>query len=280
MSLRFRPQEIQLVSLPVTASNRRNAERQPITNLGQCTPSLLFDRMALGCQGNVCVLGGSSRGIGIAKAMLRRSRKPLLFLGTAADDRAFSALRPEWTLDAPAQHLPDGNGALYLSRPGTAYVEICAYLEEWAQEHFLILHVGNGLQIGFELLNLISTVGQCLILCDSLPQSLRSSEARTITPLEFMRQITFLLAFSAGAAAEDLCSLLPTYHYERVSNALNLSAHGGLGRRRLGLSVSQSRTQEDRKRVFERDDLNRVFSDGTLIAYRSGTDDLFLADLT
>lgn len=281
MNYRLEPSEIPLISGPITSSNRRNANHQPVTNLGCCTPSELFGRISLTRQGTVCILGKAARGIGVAKALIRRSGKPFLLLGTAADkDSAFSALKPDWKLNTVRQTLPSGSGALYLSQPSSSYLEFCQYLEAWSQTHFLILHLGTGLQVGNDLFNVLPSLGQCLIFCDSLSTSLRRSESGTVPPLEFMKQIRYLLCFSAGGAPKELIELLPTYQYERITNTMSFNGFRSFRHWQPGLSVSQTRTLQDKKNVFEQDDLNAIFKGGKVIVYHSDADALYLAELT
>ena len=287
MNSRCCPSEIPIISAPVTADNLRNARNYPVRNLGRCTPFQMLSNASISHKGTVCILGSPSRGIGIAKAMIRRNRKPFLFLGTVSDrDLLFSSLAPEWIQDSAQVDLPAGNGALLFSRPYSSYLEMCEYMEAWNQEHFLILHLGGGLQIGIEILNLLGAIGQCLIICDSVPQSIRDSTSRAVTSLEFMKKMQYILTFSAGAAAKDLIGLLPTYQYEKVSNTTSLNAYKGRslfhpfrGHRGHGISVGQTRTMEYKKNIFEVDDLNRIFDDGSMLIYNAGANRVFLAQI-
>lgn len=284
----FKPSEIPALSTPVTSSNFRNARNHPAVILGRCTPFQLFESTCVSPNGTVCIIGNPARGIGAAKALIRRSQKPFLFLGTAADcNSAFASLEPEWTATAAQETLPCGNGAIYFNRPYAAYMEICEYIEGWAQDHFIIMHLGNGLQAGAELMNILNATGQSLLFCESVPQSLRNSDTRTITPLEFMKQMHYLLVFSSGAETGDLIQLLPKYQYERVTNTTGFNTfknrsffHPFHSHRGHGLSVNQSRTLEFNKNVFEMDDLHRIFSSGYILVYNAGQNTVFVAQLT
>lgn len=287
MSARYPPSEISLISTPVTSANLRNARNRPVINLGCCTPFQLFTNVTLTGEGTVCIIGNPSRGIGVAKAMIRRSQKPFLLLGTASDENSpLFSLKPEWTLDSAQMSLPGGNGALLFSKPYSSYLEMCEYLEAWSRDYFLVLHLGSGLQIGVEILNLLSTVGQCLILCDSVPQSIRNSDSRIITSREFMSQMSYLLVFSAGVATRDLIELLPTYQYEKVSNTTNINIYRSRSifhpfhkHRGHGVSVGQTRMMEYNKNVFEMDDLQNIFADGTALIYNARTNSVFLVQI-
>lgn len=287
MSLRYRPSEISVISAPVTSANLRNAKNHPAMDLGCCTPFQMLANTGISHDGTICIIGNPSRGIGVAKAMIRRNRKPFLLLGTASDkDSLSSSLGADWTQDFAQLSLPAGNGALLFSKPYSSYLEMCEYMEAWSQDYFLVLHIGAGLQIGIEILNLLSSVKQCLILCDSIPQSIRDSESHTVTSLEFMKKMKYLLVFSSGVSSKDLVELLPTYQYEKVSNTTNFNAYKGRSifhplraHRGHGVSVGQTRTMEYKKSVFEVDDLKKIFDDGYMLAYNASSDSVFLAQI-
>ena len=283
----FRPSEILVLSAPVTSSNLRNARNHPAVNLGSCTPFQLFENTGVSPKGTVCLIGNPARGIGSAKALIRRNQKPFLFLGTATDGNSvFSSFNPEWTRNSAQEALPHGNGALYFTKPYAAYMEICEYIEGWTQNHFIIMHLGNGLQAGAELMNILNATGQALLFCESVPKSLRISDMRTITPLEFMKQMNYLLVFSSGAETGELIQLLPKYQYERVTNTTGVNTfrsrsffhpfHGHFGH---GFSANQSRTLEFKKDVFEMDDLQRIFGSGYMLVYNAGQNTVFIAQL-
>ena len=283
----FRPPEIPALSAPVTSSNLRNARNHPAVNLGNCTPFQLFESTGVSPNGTVCIIGNPARGIGTAKALIRRSRKPFLFLGTASDGNSvFASFNPEWMRNSAQEMLPRGSGAIYFTKPYAAYLEICEYIEDWAQDHFIIMHLGNGLQTGAELMNILNAVGQSLLFCESVPQSLRSSDMRTITPLEFMKQMHYLLVFSSGAETGELIQFLPKYQYERVTNTTGVNTfrshsifHPFHSHRGHGFSANQSRTLEFKKDAFEMDDLQRLFGAGYMLVYNAGQNAVFVAQL-
>ena len=115
---RYINSETPILSAPVTSANLRNARNQPVTELGCCTPFQLISAVDLPQNGSVCVIGDPVRSLGIAKALIRRSRKPFLFIGPASDKTsAFSSLGPEWINSSVQQSIPSGNGAILLSKP-------------------------------------------------------------------------------------------------------------------------------------------------------------------
>lgn len=287
MKKSFRPNEIPLLSAPVTASNNHNARNHPAVNLGCCTPFQLISNAKISYDGTVCVIGNPARGIGVAKAMIRRSQKPFLFLGTVADrNSVFSALDPEWVLDSATETMPRGNGAIFLRRSFAEYADIMGSMEDWAQDHIIIMHLSNGMQAGPEMLDLFSAIGQAVLFCDSVPQSIKSSEMHILSPLEFMRHMDSLLIFSSGSETSDLIQLLPKYQYERITNTTGFNTYNSRSifhpfhrHRGHGFSANQTRTLEFKKDVFEMDDLQRIFGAGCMLVYNARQNTVFLAQI-
>ena len=287
MIKKFRPSEISAISLPVTSLNTRNTAAHPAINIGSCTPFQAFDKVGITNEGTVCIVGNPQRSIGIAKALQRRNRKPLLFIGTSTDINCLSSfLSPEWFIDKAESDLPSGNGAILFSNPHSSYLELCEYIYEWQQEYFVLLHLGKGLKVDIEVINRINPSTQCLILCDSIPQSIRKSESHTLTPLEFMKEMSYLLVSSIGSSSKDLVELLPTYQYEKVTNTLNVNTYSGKsllnpfhGHRGHGFTFSQARNMEYKKSTFEVDDLKKIFDAGYMLAYNSETDGVYLMEV-
>lgn len=287
MNNRYRPTDIRAISGPVTSRNSHNASNHPATYLGSCTPSQIFSHIRLSNSYTVCVVGNPARGIGIAKALIRQSGKPFLFIGPKKDESSqFAALQPDWTMNSVQLTFPTGNGAVYLSRPTAAYLELCEFFEEWCHEYFVILHLSGGFQIGTELLNLLSGAEQCLIFSDSVPISLRNNETRTLAPKEFFTQMSHLFVFSTGVETRDLIEVLPTYRYERVSNSMNFNHfksrsifHPFRSHIGNGMSWGQTRTMEYKKSLFEMDELKKIFDDGISLLYDAQANSVFLAHI-
>lgn len=282
----FRPSEIPALRTSTMLQNPGNAGNFPAVNLGSCTPFLLFDSAGFSSTGTVCIMGNPSKGIGLAKAMLRRSRKPFLFLGPASDSNSvFNSLKPEWELSSPQENLPDGNGAVFIENPYRMHSDFCYWLEGWEQKYTVLLHLGTGLQIGREELNILSS-GHTILFCENVPQSLRGDKNGGIAPLEFMKQMHYLVVFSSGAETAELISLLPKYQYEKITNTTGINTYNShsvfnpfhihLGR---GYSANQSRTIEFKKDIFEMDDLQRLFGAGYTLVYNAGLNKVFVCRL-
>lgn len=287
MPTRYRPSDIPVVSAPITSANLRNSKVHPAIDLGCCTPFQMLSNTGISRNGTVCFVGDALRGIGIAKALIRRSRKPFLLLGAESNRSTLSfVLEADWTLDSAQLSMPAGNGAILFSDPYSSYLELCQYIREWSKNHYLIVHLGSGLQIGFEVLNQLNSISECLIVCESIPQSLRESETRGVSPLEFMKKMKYLIVSSIGSSSKDLVELLPTYQYEKVSNSMNFNTYRGRsilhpfrGHRGQGVSVGQTRTLDFKKSLFEVDDLKRIFDDGYMLTYNAVNDSVYLVQV-
>lgn len=288
MNNRYKPRDISVVSFPVTAKNTQNAKNHPSVELGTCTPSQLINYAGIDTTGNLCVIGNYSRCISFLLSMIRRSKKSFLIIGPESDkNSAFMTLQPKWTMDSVQADLPSGSGAVFLSTPYSSYMELCEYFENWSKKYFIILHLSGGVQVGSELLNLLNATEQCVILCDSVPQGLRNNETRTITAKEFMSQMPYLLVNSSGVVTKDLIEVLPTYQYEKVSNTMNVNSYMGRaffhpfrGHKGYGSSLGQTRTIDYKKSLFEMDELQRIFNDGTSLLYDAKNNAVFLAQIT
>lgn len=284
MLRRYRPSDISIISAPTTSANLRNSRAHPAIELGCCTPSQMLSSTGVSHGGTVCFIGDDSRGIGIVKAMIRRSRKPFLLLDAESIRSTLSStLEADWTLDSAQSDLPVGNGKILFSDPYSSYLELCEYIREWSKDRYLILHLGNGLQIGIEVLNQLNSIPECLIICESIPQSLRESESRGISPLEFLKKMKHLVVSSIGSSSKDLVELLPTYQYETVSNAMNFNTYRGRsilhpfrGHSGHGISMGQTRTMDFKKSLFEVDDLKRIFDDGYMLTYNAVNDSVYI----
>lgn len=283
----FKPSEIPLISTPITSSNRRNAKNHPAVNLGCCTAFQLLDKAGVLPNGSIGIIGNPAKSITTVKALIRRSQKPYVFLGSGADSNSvFASLNPEWVLNSAHETIPNGSGAIYFKKPIEAYTCLTLYLEDWALDHVIILHVGNGLQIGGELLNVLNAIGQPIILCEAVPQSLRSSDSATVTPLQFMRQMRYLLVFSSGAETGELIELLPKYRYEKINDGMELNAfssrsffHPFRPHRGIGFSANQSRTLEFKKDLFEMDELQKLYNAGYMLVYNALYNTVYLAQI-
>lgn len=287
MKRNYMTREIPVLSTPITSANRRNNNNNPVVNLGTCTSFQLLEGAEIGDAGSVCFIGDCARGIDIAKALIRRSQKPFLFLGTKADEHScFSSLEPEWIRYSSQESLPAGNGAIYYSKPFQEYADICNNIEEWSQSHIIVLHLGNGLRAGTELLNHFGALGQCLVFCESVQQSINLDSTRAFSAKEFMSQMEYLCVFSSGLETKELIELLPTYQYETITNTTGVNTfrsrsffHPLIGHRGHGVTVSQSRTTDFKKSVFERDDLNKIYDAGYLLVYNALKDTAYLTTL-
>ena len=287
MLTRYRPSDISIISAPTTSTNLRNSMAHPAIDLGCCTPSQMISNTGISHNGTVCFIGDASRGVGIAKALIRRIRKPFLLLGTESSRSTLSTiLSADWTLSSAQVSLPAGNGAILFSDPYSSYLELCEYIRAWNKDHYLVIHLGDGLQIGFEVLNQLISISECLIVCESIPQSLRESETRGVSPLEFMKKMKYLIVSSIGSSSKDLVELLPTYQYEKVSNTMNFNTYRGRsilhplrGHHGHGVSVGQTRTMDFKKSLFEVDDLKRIFDDGYMLTYKAVNDSVYIMQL-
>lgn len=287
MTNRYRPTEIPIVSAPVTSSNLRNARNQPVIDLGRCTPFQTLGYAKVEQKGTVCVIGEPERGINIARALIRRSQKPFLLIGPSQKHcSALLSLKPDWVQSTASPNLPVGNGAFLLENPHSAYLEVSEYLETWGQNHFLILYLANGFQVGPHMLDLLGTTGHCLVVCESVPQAVRSDDGSALTVMDFLKKMDYLMVFSAGSSTKELIDLLPMYQYERIQNTTTFNTYSGRSvfhpfhrHRGHGTAFGQVRMIDEKKSLFEMQDLQKISANGTMLLYCARKNLVFLADV-
>lgn len=292
MKKEYGPKGISLISFPITSANRYNAKNQPSVELGKRTPFEVFDLCTVGKTGSICCIGSPGRFIGTAKALVRRSGKPFLLIGSDADRRSdLAALEPDWILEHIEKNLPNGNGAIFLKDDEDVYLELCVSIRNWSEDRFVIIQLGTGLIAGVELIDKLKTIEQSLVLCDSLYRSLRDGESREFSPSDFLKKMDYIFIASAGVNTKCLKELLPDYQYLRIVNMSSLNLQNGQGgierderrgaiykHKNHGGAFSQSRTLEP-KSVYEEDELQYIFDRGSILIYNAKSNKFFLTDL-
>lgn len=285
MISRYRPAEIPAVSAPVTSSNYRNARNQPVIDLGHCTPFQMLGNAEVDQKGTVCIIGEPERSINITRALIRRSRKPFLLIGPSERHcSALLSLKPDWVHKTASPNPAAGNGAFLLEKPHSAYLEVSEYLEGWSKHHFLVLYLATGFQIGPHLLDLLAATGHCLIICESVPQAVRSDEGSALSVKDFLQKMDYLMVFAAGSSTKELIDLLPTYQYERIQNTMTFNTYSGRSvfhpfqrHRGHGTTYGQVRMLEDKKSLFEMQDLQKLAADGVMLLYCARRNLVYLA---
>ncbi len=89
--------------------------------------------------------------------------------------------------------------------------------------------------------------------------------------------------WSLARVAKDLMEVLTTYHYERAT--AQMAYHYSNGRRRFsffphrhnGITVGQARTLEDRKALFEQDELVELEKQGIFLIWDGSRNKTFPA---
>ena len=142
------------------------------------------------------------------------------------------------------------------------------------------------------MIDKLKSAGQSLILCDQLQQSLRDSENREFSSSAFLKKINYLFVVSAGVDTKCLKELLPNYQYVKTVNLSDVHFQRGEGgiekssrgsavyqHRNHGGAFSQFRTLEPSKSVFEEDELQRIFENGSMLVYNAVTNKVFVAGI-
>lgn len=286
MSRFFAPKGLRTLAFPVTKSNRYNAAQRPVDYLGNCTSSQILENTHFSMTGSACMIGNPAKAFPLVETFVRRSRLPFVLIEPQTGGNSpLKALPISWTLQTSPDILPPGNGLLQLGRPN-GYLDLCTYLQQWSADHLIILHLGSGLQIGQSVINCLNSLDSAIIICDSVQRSILREDAGTVSPVEFMKQMSGLFVFSIGNVAKDLIEVLPTYHYERVTNQVSYNNYNTRHmfqfflHKSRGISMSQSRTLEDKKSLFEQDELRELEEQNVLLIYNGRQNSTYLAHLT
>lgn len=161
-------------------------------------------------------------------------------------------------------------------RPGAESALIMKeYVPEWANDRLIVLCLGNGLQMDGDLLNILNGAGAYVLLAESLPRSVKANGDAKISVADLLSSMEYIVASSAGIAAKDLASVLPSFDYEKVTNKLDFSLHrhgGSPYTERMhytnsgcGIHLGQSRTEET-KPVLTEGDLQFLQKENKMLA--------------
>lgn len=277
-----------LLSLPSGKREKGNVRRRGVENLGGVTAAELFYRTGTSTSVPIIHCGRHQKGFALCRQAVKQEKRPFLLIRPQcdADSRCVELLKPQWTVDTPPQRLQEGSGQLILTEntgESVLYLKNC--LPRWGS-HYLILCVGNGLQIDNELLNLLNAHGGYFLLCSDLHRSVTGTETARLTAEELLLCMGSVFVSGIGSGARELLNVLPTYEAERYTNHLdfNLSRGGHFGafphgHRSSGLSFGQAKMLET-KPVFQQEELAGLQRRGELVAYSAASRRVWTAVVT
>lgn len=273
------PNGLSLLRLPVTARHRSEERRRDLRELGSLTAAAALEKTGIGPDGPIACCGSGNRFAALLRALVKRSPRPFVIVGTELDMNSgcLLALEPEWTEKNISFRLPEGSGALILDPSNEdIYLALPEALPKW-RDHLVIMCLGGGLQADLAMLDQLNTHGSYVLLCSALGRSIRGTEGGRLTPAELLRAMDYLVISSAGLSAAEVLEVLPTYQSERITNTMDLSTHRTEDRPKLGtrndrdrggLGMSQSRSLEE-KPIVTQDELRAMQQSGQLLVHNA-----------
>ncbi len=135
-----------------------------------------------------CMIGSAEQALPFVKTLARRNSRPFVLIEPQADTNSpLERLPISWSLDSTTEVLPAGNGVVHLDSC-EGYLDLCTNLSQWGRDHYIILHIGSGLQLGCIVMNILNSQESAVIVCDDLYGSLRKEEDGSLSPGEFLKK--------------------------------------------------------------------------------------------
>lgn len=279
-----------LLSLPTTKKNRTNNKHRKVNDLESTSTAHMISVTGIIPENPLIFCGKYQKSVPIVKQLIKRSERPFVIIGTNRDIGETSCLRiidTDWESDSVSTTLQDGNGLLIL-KPGTqTSLDLRICLPEW-ETHLIILCIGNGIQVDQELLNMLNSIGHYILLTESVNRGIKSTDGNRMTPVDLLSSMEYILVSSIGTAAKDFLKVLPSFEYEKVTNAYDFSLHqdaphdykgGHHHRNGGGLRLSQSKVTESRC-ILTEEDLNNLQSSNNMIIYNATNGHTWVAKIT
>lgn len=269
---------MKLLSLPANRKDIVNKRKKNIGDLESVTAANMIGITGIKPDSPMILCGRSNKVYPVLEQLLRMTSKPYVIVGTPKDldNSVFLNFDVEWRSNMLMGQLQTGNGMISL-RPGseTSYVLRDA-ITNW-EDHLVVLCLGNGLQVDSELLYLLNSLGQYIIVTESLNRSIKGMEGGKLTVEELLGSMDYILVSSIGPAAKGLMAVLPSYDCEKVSNSMDFSLHRDMPnyimeefhhRTGGGTRIGQTRTLETRC-IFSQEDIIRLQDKGAWLIYNT-----------
>ena len=255
----FQTNGLSLLSLPVTKTNRVNNRARGVMDLGLVSGAQLLQVAGYSSNGPLLFCGCQNKALSIIRQAAFSACAPFLLIGTrrSLSESSFLSLGPDWTHTQASPNLPEGNGCLVLQPGQTARLELKESLSEW-YGRYLILLLGNGLQLDSNDLDLLNAIGSYAIVTDSVPRSFSSSNEMGVSINRVFASMDLIVCQDASASVKELVSILPTYQQIKTVNTVDYSSFRngsstlfGIPMRGKGVRISQSRSEEVRPLLEE-----------------------------
>lgn len=153
--------------------------------------------------------------------------------------------------------------------------------------HNPIVCVGNGLALDYDILHLLNSIGQYILLSESLYRSIKHTDTCSMAVTELLSCMDYIIISSIGPAGKELLKVLPDYDIEKTTNTVDLSLQKDspdtffFKRHRKGhaLRLSQSSTIE-LKPILTQKDLLDLQATNTMLIYNTRSNHIAIAKIS
>ncbi len=267
MSRRFFSKGLRSFAL-IGRQNLYNNANRPFTEFGSLTADQILEKTNFPLKNICAMLGSTQKCVPLIKAIIRRHPKPFVLVeAESCQDSPLMMLPTSWTMDTPSASLPHGSGKVSVGNS----IDCTTYLPSWGKTHLVIVHFEGELLLDVNLLNTLKSLNHAIIVCDALPQKILREGTNELTPAKVMKELSGFFSFSIGNSVTDLIEILPTYEYESATNQMGYSNGSAshpthiLPHRNRGWVLTQARTLEHKKALFEQDDIRKLERRGGLL---------------
>ena len=279
-----------LLSLPTTKNNRINNRRRNIYDLEATSAAHMISAVGIDAIEPVLFCGKHNKAIHIVRQLTKKTTRPFVLIGTNRDLGEHSCLRVldiEWEANSLTRNLPNGNGLLILEPGPKTRLDLMESLFGW-ESRFVILCVGNGLQIDQELLNILNGIGHYMLLSENLQRSVKSTDGCKMTSGDLLASMEYIIVSSIGTAGKDLIKILPDFEHERITNTTDFSLHhdpshsydnGHYNRSGGGFRLSQSKTIESRC-IITQEELRNLQDANIMLVHNAHSSHTWVAKIT
>lgn len=278
-----------LLSLPSTKADRTNNKRRNVGNIDATSSAHVISVTGIRPEEPILFCGRYNKAIPMIRQLIKQSERPFVFVGTKRDLNENSCLclfETQWEYETPLESLPEGNGKIVLESGAETNLALKNFISNW-DSHFILMCLGNGLQIDQELLNLLNGVGHYMLISENLQRGIKCFDGVKMSASELLESMDYIIISSIGTAGKELLKVLPEFEYEKITNSMDFSYHhdaphehkGKHHRNGGGLSLNQSKTRESRC-IFTEEDLREMQDSNKMLIYNTQYSRAWIAKVT
>ena len=281
--------ELPLLRFPSGKHNKFNDKQRNIQNLQTMSSAQVIAMTGITPERPMIFCGKYQKSIPVILQLLKMTDRPFLLIGNRRDiheNSVFSLLESKADHVSLDQTLPETNSVLILNSDGDSYLLLKDYLTR-VTLHIPIVCVGNGLALDYDILHLLNSIGQYILLSESLYRSIKHTDTCSMAVTELLSCMDYIIISSIGAAGKELLKVVPEYDIEKTTNTVDLSLQKDspdtflFKRHHKGhaLRLSQSSTLE-LKPILTQKDLLDLQATNTMLIYNTRANHIAIAKIS